>query len=143
MMNVIRASSMLLLALLAGACNLAAAAEELETQQAMEVAREWLDLVDGARFGDAWDGAGAIFRGAVEREKWEIAATQARGAAGGLISRKLRTAAFTRKLANAPDGDYVVIHYDTRFERQGLASETLTTGREKDGRWRVVGYWIR
>jgi hypothetical protein len=142
-MIVTRALLLLVPALVAGACNVAAAAEELETHHAMEVAREWLELVDGARFGDAWDGAGAKFRGAVERETWEIAATRARGAAGGLISRKLRTAAFTRKLPNAPDGDYVVIQYDTRFEKQGLASESLTTEREKDGRWRVVGYWIR
>ena len=141
-MNVTRNLSLLLLALLVGACNVAAA-EELDTRDAMEVAREWLVLVDGSAYGEAWDTAGTMFRGSVEREKWEIAVTQARNTAGALMARKLRTASFTRQLPNKPEGEYVIIHFDTRFEKQGLVSESVTTERDKDGRWRVAGYWIR
>ena len=143
-MNFTRSLSLLLLALLVGACNVAAAAdEELDTREAMEVARDWLVLVDGGRYGEAWDSAGSMFRNAVEREKWEIAATSARNNAGPLMGRKFRTASFTRKLPNVPDGEYIVIHYDTRFDKQGFTTESLTTERDKDGRWRVAGYWIR
>lgn len=137
-----RTLSLLSLAVFLGACNVAAA-QELETREAMEVAREWLDLVDGGRYGEAWTASGATFRAAVEREKWEIAATQARNAAGALVARKLRTASSTKVIPGVPEGEYIVIQYDTRFDKLPLASETLTTEREKDGRWRVVGYWIR
>src|SRR3990172_8443962 len=43
----------------------------------------------------------------------------------------------------APDGQYVVIQYETSFERKSSAIETITPIREKDGKWRVAGYYIR
>ena len=141
-MIVTRALSLLLLALFVGACNVAAAADELDSSDGMEEGREWLALVDGGRFAEAWETASASFRKGVETEKWVIAAVQARTGLGPLVSRKLRTANHTRQIAGLPDGEYLVIHYDVRFERRPLASESLILERENN-RWRVSGYWIR
>jgi hypothetical protein len=52
-------------------------------------------------------------------------------------------AQFTRTLPGAPDGDYVVIQYRTRFEHKAAAVETVPPMRDADGQWRVSGYFIR
>jgi hypothetical protein len=45
-------------------------------------------------------------------------------------------------LPGAPDGEYVVIQYETSFEKKAFAIETVTPSFEKDGIWRVSGYYI-
>jgi hypothetical protein len=45
-------------------------------------------------------------------------------------------------LPGAPEGEYVVIQYETQFEHKAGAIETVTPLREKDGSWRVSGYFI-
>jgi hypothetical protein len=142
-MNATRTLSMLLAAALLAACNAAAAAEELDSADGMEEGREWLALVDGARFADAWDAAAEAFRRNLTRDTWERAAVQARTGLGPLIARKLRTATHTRQLPGLPDAEYLVIQYDVRFERRPLAGESLVLEREKDNRWRVAGYSIK
>jgi hypothetical protein len=79
----------------------------------------------------------------MDRAKWEATIQAARGPVGIVVSRKIRTVAFARSLPNAPDGEYVVIQFDTRFQNGPLTSETVTSEHEKDGAWRVAGYWIR
>jgi Protein of unknown function (DUF4019) len=50
--------------------------------------------------------------------------------------------ACTRSLPNAPAGEYVVIQYETQFEHKANAIETVTPLREKNGSWKVSGYFI-
>jgi hypothetical protein len=62
---------------------------------------------------------------------------------GKVISRKLQSAQFTKSLPGAPDGQYVVIRYDTSFSNKQSAVETITPMLDKDGQWRVSGYFIK
>jgi hypothetical protein len=55
----------------------------------------------------------------------------------------LKSATYTKSLPGAPDGEYVVIQYDTGFEHKQSAVETVTPMLDKDGKWRVSGYFIR
>jgi hypothetical protein len=52
---------------------------------------------------------------------------------------------FTREhtLPGAPDGEYVVIQYQTAFQNKKSAIETVTPMLDKDGHWRVAGYYIK
>jgi len=44
---------------------------------------------------------------------------------------------------SGPDGDYVIIQFDTSFENKKSAIETVTPMLDKDGVWRVSGYYIK
>jgi hypothetical protein len=46
-------------------------------------------------------------------------------------------------MPGAPDGEYYVIQYDTSFEKKKSAVETITPMVDKEGKWRVSGYYIR
>ena len=45
---------------------------------------------------------------------------------GQVLSRKVQKATYADHLAGAPDGDYVVIRYETSFEHKKAAVETIT-----------------
>lgn len=106
-------------------------------------AQSWLGLVDAGRYGDSWDAAAAAFKAAVSRSQWEAAVEKVRNPLGKVISRKLRGAQYMTELPNAPAGEYVVIQYDTSFEKKPGAIETITPAKQGDGSWRVAGYYIR
>jgi hypothetical protein len=67
----------------------------------------------------------------------------ARQPLGKLISRKMQTKSYKTSLPGAPDGEYVVIQFETSFENKKTAIETVTPMLDKDGKWRVSGYYIK
>jgi hypothetical protein len=46
-------------------------------------------------------------------------------------------------LFGPPDGEYVVIQFETSFENKKSAIETVTPMLDQDGKWRVSGYFIK
>jgi hypothetical protein len=127
------------------ACLPAFAAEEevLDTTPALEGATRWLALVDQHRYGESWEQASAFFKGAIARAQWESSVQAARGPLGAVDARKLLAANYSRVLPGSPPGEYVVIRFGTAFVNRPLASEIVTQSREKDGTWRVSGYFIQ
>jgi Protein of unknown function (DUF4019) len=106
-------------------------------------ARTWLAMVDAGKYGESWDAAATAFKSAVSRAGWEEALEKVRRPLGKVVSRKLRGAKYKTELPNAPAGEYVVIQYDTPFENKAGATETITPMKDKDGSWRVSGYFIQ
>ena len=105
--------------------------------------RAWLALVDDGKYGESWDAAATMFRSAVTKAGWESALEGVRKPLGKVLSRKLRGAKSMTDLPGAPPGEYVVIQYDTSFANRASATETVTPMKEKDGSWRVSGYYIK
>jgi len=110
---------------------------------AVESAKAWLDLVDDGRYFKSWEEAAAGFKVAVSQADWEKTARAVRTPLGKMLSRKLKSQQYATSLPGAPDGEYVVIQYDTKFEKKASAVETVTPMLDKDGKWRVSGYYIK
>lgn len=118
-------------------------AQEKPETLAQQSAEAWFQLVDSGKFGQSWDDSASSFKAAVTREQWEQMLHATRDPLGKVQSRKLKSATYTKSLPGAPDGEYVVIRYDTSFEHKQLAVETITPMMDKDGIWRVSGYYIK
>jgi Protein of unknown function (DUF4019) len=103
----------------------------------------WLTLVDSGRYAESWRAASTMFRSAVTAEQWQKALRAAREPLGALVSRKLADSRFATSLPGAPDGEYYVFQYGSEFANKKSALETVTLVKEKDGTWRVAGYFIR
>ena len=119
-----------------------------ETQQdvinaTIDSAHAWLKLVDEGAYDQSWDEAAAFFKSAMNRKQWNSALEMARRPLGKLISRKVLSKTYTTQLPGAPDGEYVVIMFKTSFENKKSAIETVTPMLDKDGQWRVSGYYIK
>ncbi|MBV9696265.1 MAG: DUF4019 domain-containing protein [Gammaproteobacteria bacterium] len=110
---------------------------------AQEVARAWLVLVDGGNYADSWTQAATLFRDNVTQAQWQSAAESARGPVGALKARQVQSATFRRDLPGAPDGEYVVIQFASAFRGKASAIETVTVMKDRDGSWRVAGYYLK
>ena len=118
-------------------------AAETPEEAAKTAADAWLALVDKEQYAESWDQAAKAFKGAVTRDKWKEAAAAARTPLGKVVSRKLKSRQYTESLPRAPAGRYVIIEYDTEFEKKPAAVEIVTPMADPDGTWRVSGYFIR
>ena len=119
-------------------------AEESATEAAaVAAAQAWLAKVDGGKYGESWEEAALYFKGAVTKGQWEDSLQAVRSPLGGLISRQVKSRSYSTALPGAPDGEYVVIQFETSFENKRAAVETVTPMRDQDGKWRVSGYFIR
>ena len=110
---------------------------------AAAAAEIWLGLVDDGRYEPSYVAAASIFQKLVSRELWTKLVTGGRAPLGKNLSRKFKDAKFSPTMPGAPDGQYVVVHYDSSFEKKAAATETLTTVLDSDGQWKVCGYYIR
>jgi Protein of unknown function (DUF4019) len=108
-----------------------------------EAAKEWVALVDAGQYAESWDKAAELFKGRVGREQWAKMAAGVKNPLGKVESRKLLGIQQTKSLPGAPDGEYAVIQFQTAFEKKKEAVETVIPMRDKDGEWRVSGYFIR
>jgi hypothetical protein len=124
--------------------SLLAFAQENEKKEAAEtVANSWLKVVDSGAYAQSWEETASGFKAAVTRPQWEQAMRANRAPLGAVQSRKLLSATYTTQLPGAPDGEYVVLQYDTSFEHKKAAIETVTPTMDKGGKWRVSGYYIK
>jgi hypothetical protein len=110
---------------------------------AKKAAESWLTLMDEGKYGDSWSQAAQVFKVQIKKGQWETTARAVRSPLGALQSRTLKSATYKTSLPGAPDGEYVVIQYDSSFEHKQSAVETVTPMLDKDGTWRVSGYQIR
>ena len=114
-----------------------------KNEAAKKSAESWLAVVDKGDYAASYDEAASIFKLAITKEDWLQKVRAARGPLGKMISRKLKRMQYETTLPGAPDGEYVVVQYDTSFENKRSAVETITPTLDKDGQWRVSGYFIR
>jgi hypothetical protein len=141
----------LVLSVAAGA--MAAGEEKKKDEEAEKIAKAeklavasaeaWLALVDEGKYAESWKQAAAYLKKAVDQERLVQSLSAARKPLGAVKSRKLKSKQYCTALPGAPDGEYVVIQYSTSFENKKKAVETITPMREKDGKWRVSGYYIK
>ena len=104
---------------------------------------EWLALVDSEQYSESWNEAASFFKRNVSHNQWVSAMRSARRPLGAMRSRSFLDAEYKTELPSAPDGKYVVIRYQASFENKADAVETITPMLDRDGLWRVSGYFIR
>lgn len=120
----------------------AKAAVEAKEKVATAVAEAWLKLIDEGKYGESWKQATGLFKGAVTKEQWEQMASGVRALFGKLLTRKVKGAKYTTSAPGAPEGEYVIIQFDSSFTEKPVAIETVTPMLDKDGKWHVSGYFI-
>ncbi len=111
--------------------------------EAQKSAEQWLSLIDTGKFAEGWNVAAAYLQSAVTQEQFVHSLTAVRKPLGDLVSRKLKSAKYTKSLPGVPDGEYVILQFDTSFVNKKAAIETVTPMLDKNGQWKVSGYYIK
>ncbi len=131
------------LGLLVTSCSKSAQPSSGGTDEGVAAGNSWLAVVDAEQYDESWEQACAFFKGVVPKDQWVGQISGVRGPLGSVLSREVASAAYTTKLPGAPDGEYVVIEYRTKFQNKATAIETVTPMRDPDGVYRVSGYYVR
>jgi prophage tail gpP-like protein len=139
----VRRIACLVLAALALSAFTAITEDSEKERAAISAAEKWLSMVDRGKYSDSWKEAAWYFRNAIKQEQWNQSLEAVRKPLGKLVSRQVKSATYKTSLPGAPDGEYVVIQFDTSFENKKAAIETVTPMMDKDGKRRVSGYYIK
>lgn len=141
--------SLLCCVLLAATANFLPAVPDKEIQ-AQEIVTAWIKLIDEGKYEAAWKQTAPIFMEAISVEDWVSALNQVRSPLGAVKNRKLKRLFYTTLLPDAPEGEYVVVQFETEFEgRGGTVLETITPmlvplpDDPGKGAWKVAGYYIQ
>ena len=118
-----------------------AAAEAV--QAAVPAAEQWLELLDDGEFDEAWDQAASYLKGVASKESFLPTLRVVRDSVGAVRSREVESATFHTSMPGAPDGEYVIIRFKTAYRNKADTIETVTPMKEKDGKWKVSGYFFK
>ena len=133
------------IAILAGLalfCCTGFAAESKEVA-ATNFAGTWLLLVDDGKYDQGWKETSASFQSTVKKDQWRSELQHSRHLLGKLRSRKPVNAVDTTKLSNGEEGEFVVVTFESGFERLGSGIETVIAQLESDGNWKIAGYFVK
>lgn len=130
--------AILFLTLLLVVSNLAVAQDAED--KARFAAEQWIVLVDDAQYTQSWKEAAKGFQDAISSADWEKKASSERAQLGTKQSRKLKEIKSTNAAKGLPAGQYVLVRYQSAYEKKKIALETVTAVREGDGIWRVIAY---
>lgn len=118
-------------------------ASDQRTVDAIKASEEFLLLVDTSQYAKSWSVASSFFKSQVPKENWVKQISSLRPAFGKVTNRVIMGSQYVKELPGAPDGQYIVIQYKTSFKNKRKAVETITPMLDKDGIWRVSGYYIQ
>ncbi len=111
-------------------------------KKAKEAAEVWLKVIDAGEYGQSWEEMSALAKSAVTKAQWARDAAML-GSLGKLKSRTLLSAKYATSVPGAPDGEYVIMEYESSFENKAKAVETITPMKDTDEAWRVAGYLVQ
>jgi len=124
---------------------LVSAAFGADTRQkdALAAAENWLPMIDNGEYAKSWKEAAAYFKKVITEGEWVQSMQEIRKPLGKPISRKVKSLTPKTSLPNTPEGKYVVIQFETSFEKDKSGLENVNVQLESDGKWRVAGYGIK
>jgi len=121
----------------------AAHADTERTAAALSASVLWLEKLDARDYAATWQSAASSFKAALSVEAWQQASRPVLEPLGAVKSRSKASATYTKTLPGAPDGEYVVLQFNSSYDKKADAIETVVATLDADGQWRVGGYFIR
>jgi len=115
----------------------------IREKAAIAAAEKWLGIIDQDKFAESWKASSEYLRQTVSPEQWQKALQPVREAYGKPVLRRLFRTLYTKTPPGSPTGEYVIIEFNTSFENNKTGVETVTPKLDKDGAWRVYGYFVK
>ncbi len=108
------------------------------SSEVVEIARQWLTLIDQGQWKESYEGTGSAFQKLNTLEVWAETNQNVRIPLGPVISRTF----LRQENLPAPPSGYEVVKFRTSFANKANAVETVSLSRQ-DGSWRVAGVTIK
>ncbi len=110
--------------------------------EAAQVAKDYVEGLDRGEYANSWPKGDILFQRTISQKEWVTALGLARKRLGGVKSRTLKDQRPAWDPHGLPKGPYMVVEYNTSFDRAPNSGELLTLRRGADGHWRVLTYQV-
>ena len=109
---------------------------------AIPVATEFLQMIDEGQYRESWQSSARLMQEKVAQEDWVEKLNKARNLSGDLIKRNQKSASYSTEAKDSPEGEYIMLIYQSTFQKAENVSEYVTVMLE-DGAWKVAGYFMQ
>jgi len=113
-----------------------------KVEQARPAAVEFLGLIDGGKYAESWESSATLMRDKVTKNDWIDKLNTARNLSGGPVQRVQKSASYATQVKDSPEGEYIMLIYESDFQRAEDVSEYVTVMLEGD-EWKVAGYFMQ
>ena len=113
-----------------------------KAEKATAVAKEFLQLIDTEKYAESWQMAANMMKEKVAEKEWVEKLTKARALSGSLVERVEDSVSYSPSAKDSPDGEYISLVFDSKYQRAESVSEYVTVMLE-GGHWKVAGYFIQ
>ena len=118
------------------------------TQNAMidtvSPARTWLERIDAGQYETSYGQLADSVKKTATPEEWSSTLADARKTLGQPLKRTWNQSQFLTALPDMPDGEYMLVSFETTFEHRKKTTETVTLAKQPNGiTWQIIGYDIR
>lgn len=106
-------------------------------------ATHFLELVDSGQYKQSWETCATYLKNEVAQQDWIKRLSAVRSVSGKLLDRKQKDYVYTKNAGEGvPIGEYMVYHFDSKFQNKDHLTETITVMLGQDNTWQVAGYFI-
>jgi len=112
-------------------------------QLARESAERFLALVDSGKYQECWEDASALLKSKIDKEAWVKNLADSRKRTGAIQGRTKSKAVYSTHAMDSPDGEYIVLTYESNFTNYQDLKETVTVTLDSDARWKIAGYFVQ
>jgi hypothetical protein len=106
-------------------------------------ALQWLGLIDKGQYDQSWQSGAKLFQQTMPEKEWSTYLDGVRKPLGSVSSRQVIDQRPAKNPNGLPEGDYMVLFYNTAFSSKPSAYELVTMMKESDGQWRVLTYQVQ
>ena len=121
------------------AAGLVSCGKPKEEGMAIQSIESWLALVDEQKYLESWEGLAGLFKENVKKAEWVNDLNRFRKPLGKPLVRKLQNVTSS---SEAGVGEYLIFQYETSFDNRKPVLEAVSVIKDKDGKWRTLGYSI-
>jgi hypothetical protein len=115
------------------------ASAEDQIDQALVASKAWAAQIDAGQYDESYAFACDAMHDKVPQDRWEQVLKALRIPWGTVVSRKQISHIYKPNGYEGAGGEFMVITYDTSFQRMDPATEVVVLKWE-DGKWRGAGY---
>lgn len=115
--------------------------ETEKVEQAVPVAAEFLQMIDSGQYAESWRSSASLMQEKITEKDWAEKLAKARERTGDVINRERESATYSTKAQDSPEGEYIMLIYDSKFDKAGELSEYVTVMRDGE-LWKVAGYFL-
>ncbi|MCE2983091.1 MAG: DUF4019 domain-containing protein [Parachlamydia sp.] len=110
--------------------------------EAAQAAKSYVEQLDKGDYSASWTKGDLLFQRTITQKEWVTALNLARKRLGNVRSRTLKDQRPAFDPAGLPKGPYMVVEYNTSFDKARNSGELLTLRRGADNKWRVLTYQV-